>query len=88
MWTSVSPWLSALSTAQAAEVKRALIEEHLPGRLGEAVQIKPMKSKLKAPRTKHLQLKYDNLLSNFAFEFNLRRYSWGRLKRSLRRPAG
>ena len=27
--------LTALSAAQAAEVKRALIEEHLPGRLGQ-----------------------------------------------------
>jgi hypothetical protein len=34
-----------------------------------------MKPKLKAPRTKRLTLKFKNLLSNFAFNFNLRRYN-------------
>jgi hypothetical protein len=34
-----------------------------------------MKPKLKAPRSKRLKLKYDDLLSNFAFKFNLRRYN-------------
>ena len=29
---------------------------------------------LKAPGTKRLELKYDELLSSFAFKFNLRRY--------------
>ena len=29
---------------------------------------------MKAPRTKRLKLKYDEPLSNFAFNFNLRRY--------------
>jgi len=33
-----------------------------------------MKSKLKAPGTGRLKLMYENLLSNFAFKFNLRRY--------------
>jgi len=33
-----------------------------------------MKTKLKPPRTRHLKLKYDALLSGFAFKFNLRRY--------------
>ena len=32
---------------------------------------------LKAPGYKHLKLKYDQLLSNFAFNFNLRRYNTG-----------
>ena len=44
---------------------------------GEAVRVEPMKSKLKAPGTpgtKRLKLKHDNLLSSFAFKFNLRRY--------------
>ena len=30
---------------------------------------------MKAPGTKRLKLKYDGLLSNFAFECNLRRYT-------------
>jgi len=34
-----------------------------------------MKPTLKAPGTKRLKLKYDVPLSNFAFKFNLRRYS-------------
>jgi hypothetical protein len=33
-----------------------------------------MKTHLKAPGTKRLKLKYDKLLSNVAFRFNLRRY--------------
>ena len=41
--------------------------------LGEAVHVESMRSKLKAPGTERLKLKYDNLLSNFAFKFNLRR---------------
>jgi len=42
---------------------------------GEAVQVDPMRPMLKAPGTKRLKLKYHKLLSSFAFEFNLRRYS-------------
>jgi len=34
-----------------------------------------MKSMLKAPGTERLKLTYDNPLSSFAFNFNLRRYS-------------
>jgi len=30
---------------------------------------------LKAPETERLKLKYDELISNFAFRFNLRRYT-------------
>jgi len=33
-----------------------------------------MKPTLKAPGSKHLKLNYDEPLSNFAFNFNLRRY--------------
>ena len=35
----------------------------------------PIKPQLKAPGTKRLKLKYDELLSSFAFNFNLRRYT-------------
>jgi hypothetical protein len=34
-----------------------------------------MKTKLTAPGTKRLKVKHDDLLSRFAFKFNLRRYS-------------
>jgi hypothetical protein len=45
--------------------------------LGGAVQVDPMKPTLKAPLSKILKLKCDELLSNVAFKFNVRRYSWG-----------
>jgi hypothetical protein len=38
------------------------------------VQVDPITPTLKAPATKRLKLRYDGLLSNFAFNFNLRRY--------------
>jgi len=41
------------------------------------VQVDPIKPKLKPPRTKRLRLKYDEVPSNFAFKFNLRRYNTG-----------
>jgi hypothetical protein len=39
------------------------------------VQVDPIKPKLKPPGTKHLRLKCDEVLSSFAFNFNLRRYT-------------
>jgi hypothetical protein len=48
--------------------------------LGRAVQVDPIKPKLKPPGTKHLILKY--VLSNFAFKFNMLRYSWGAWRRT------
>ena len=44
--------------------------------LGRAVQVAPVKPTSKAPGTKRLKLEYDELLSSFAFNFNLRRYNW------------
>ena len=44
---------------------------------GKAVQVDPIKPKLKAPGAKRLKLKCDILLSIFAFKFNLRRYTEG-----------
>jgi hypothetical protein len=43
--------------------------------LGRVVQVDPVKRALIAPGTKRLKLKYDEPLSFFAFNFNLRRYS-------------
>ena len=48
---------------------------HRRGAPGKAVQVEPIKPMLKAPGTKCLNLKCDKLLSSFAFNFNLRRYS-------------
>ena len=39
------------------------------------MQVDPIKPMLKPPGAKHLRLKYDELLSSFAFKFNLRRYN-------------
>jgi hypothetical protein len=44
--------------------------------LGKAVQVDPVTPSLKPPETKRLKLYYDELLSNFASKFNLRRYTW------------
>jgi hypothetical protein len=44
--------------------------------LGKAVQVDPVKPTLQAPGNKRLKLKYDELPSNFAFKFDLRRYTW------------
>jgi hypothetical protein len=56
--------------------------------LGEAVQVDPIRPKLKAPGTKLLKLGYDELLSSFAFKFNLRLYSWGGLSSCTMRGRG
>jgi hypothetical protein len=42
---------------------------------GRAVQVEPMKPLLKAPGSMILKLRYDGPLSNFAFNFNSRRYT-------------
>ena len=39
------------------------------------MQVDPIKPTLKAPGTERLRLKYGEPLSNFAFKFNLRRYT-------------
>ena len=38
------------------------------------MQVEPIQFMLTAPGTERLKLKYDIVLSNFAFNFNLRRY--------------
>jgi len=50
------------------------------------MQVEPMKPVLKAPGTKRLKLNHDEPLLNFAFNFNLRRYSQGARRRG-RLPA-
>ena len=39
------------------------------------MQLDPDQPTLKAPGTECLKLNYDNMLSNFGFNFNLRRYN-------------
>ena len=47
------------------------------------MQVNPVKPTLKAPRTKRLKVKCDEPLSNFAFNFNLRRYKVAETKRVI-----
>jgi hypothetical protein len=54
------------------EVNAHYLKTLIPGR---AVQVDPIKPTLKPPGTKHLKLKCDILLPNFAFKINLRRYT-------------
>jgi len=42
---------------------------------GGAVQVDPIKPTLKALGLRPLKVKYNDLLSKFAFKYNLRRYS-------------
>jgi hypothetical protein len=75
---AISPWPY---TEALADRIRSLKLRPLPPRpklargrfLGKAVQVDPIKPVLKAPGIKHSKAKYDELLSNAAFEFNLRR---------------
>jgi len=46
------------------------------GHLGRAVQVDPVKPKFRLPGIERLTLKCDEPLSNVAFKFNLRRYTW------------
>ena len=45
------------------------------GRCGTAVQVDPINPTVKASGTKCLKQEYDEALSNFAFNDNLRRYN-------------
>ena len=44
-------------------------------RHGRAVRVDPIKPTLKAPGTKRLNLEYDEVLSNVAFDINMRLYT-------------
>jgi len=44
-------------------------------RRGREVQVDPIKPTLKPPGSKRLKLEDEKALSNFAFKFNLRRYT-------------
>ena len=54
------------------------------GRRGRAVQVDPMRPRLKAPKSKLLRLKHEKVLSSYGFEFNLRRCAGGRTSRMQR----
>ena len=52
------------------------------------MRVDTMKPKLKPPGTERLKLRYDSLLSNSAFKFNLRRYTEGGRLDALRWARG
>jgi len=56
-------------------------------RLGGAVQVVLIKPKLKAPGIKLLKVRFDEVLSSFAFNFNLCRYASGLLYLWTARPS-
>ena len=81
MWTSVSPRLPAPPYCSALNQNTELATEPNCCKVdsdflyqGRAVQVDPIKSKLKLPGTKRLKLNRDVLLSTSAIMFNLRRY--------------
>ena len=47
------------------------------------MQVDPLKPTLKPSKTKRLKLMNDELLSNFGFNFNLRRFIKGRFLRAV-----
>ena len=47
------------------------------------MQDDPIKPKFNPPGTKRLKLKYDNSAFNFAFKFNLRRYTKEQMYRNM-----
>ena len=66
-----------LARAAAGHVLVLLQDDDVPPPHGGAVQVDPMRPTLKPPGAKRLILEYDELLANFAFKFNLHRYSMG-----------
>ena len=64
-------------TRRAADKADKEVQGGGGGWRGRAVHLDPIKPKLKAPGIKLSKLKFDKPLSNFAFNFNLRRYSEG-----------
>jgi hypothetical protein len=74
MTVPAGPEADAVRPGDAPQLRPRHEELH-PAHHGEAVQVDPIKPKLKAPGTKRLKLKYDELLSTFAFKINSRRYT-------------
>jgi len=52
-----------------------IVQDKPSSKRGRAVQVDPIKPTSKAPGSDRLQLKCDDLLSKFAFNFKLRRYN-------------
>jgi hypothetical protein len=84
MGTSVSPWLGAVHVE--AEEAGGGGDDHSvrgdPAR-GVAVQVDPVTPALKASGSTRLTLGNEKALSNFAFNFNLRRYMVGSNSRNV-----
>jgi len=74
------PLIAGIATTEAATpmMSRTHGQPASPTTLGRALQVDPIQPILIAPGTKRLNLKCDEPLSNFGFNFNLRRYTWAR----------
>jgi hypothetical protein len=79
-----APHLNDPSARCSSAGTRAPPSCYPPSTPGKAVQIEPIKLTLKAPETKRLKLKHEELLSIFGFTFNLRRYTPRALRPQLR----
>ena len=66
--------LAPLHHGAAADDRRGGGAGALRPHHGSAVQVDPIKPKLKPPGTKRFKLKYDEVLLSFAFKLRLRRY--------------
>jgi hypothetical protein len=71
----MKPMLKAPGTNKAVQAEPMKPRLKAPG-TNRAVQVEPMKYMLKAPGIQRLKLFSDELPSNFAFKFDLRRYTW------------
>ena len=67
--------IAKAAAAAAADLAKAAAAAAAVAPRGKAVQVDPIRPTLKAPNTKRLKLKVDELLSNVAFNFNSRRYT-------------
>jgi hypothetical protein len=74
MASVIRPTLASGRASVSEAQRRGEAHDVVAARQGRAVQVEPMKPVLKAPGSTHSKLRYDGPLSNFALNFNLRRY--------------
>jgi len=73
--TRIQCMMPAMQDASGANTNLHSMTYTITLAIGKAVQVDHMKPILKVPETKPLKQKYDKLLSTFAFNFKLRRYT-------------
>jgi hypothetical protein len=83
MWTSVSSWVKEVDEEWYSTVVTRTWLHRLHH--GKVVHVDSVKLTLKPPGAERLKLICDELLSCFAFRFNVRRYITGCLRQGRRR---